>query len=143
VIAAGYALENSMRFATGVILWGGGHRFSGRFQAKNAAEEVAAALEKSVDLTDQGHAGEAVEVVQQLEQLGQSFASKIVRFLRPEKAVILDSIIRNALGYAESTEGYEEFLADCRTIRDDAKDTNPGLRVCDVEAAIFAKIQGY
>ena len=85
----------------------------------------------------------AVTEVQQLNQLGQSFASKLVRFICPTQAVILDEVIRGALGYRENADGYAEFLSDCRTLLEGAESSCRDIRICDVEAAIFAKIQGY
>lgn len=133
----------SKSFVLQVIKWGRGHRFAGRFDALNPDQTVGSALSQSAMLADQGRVGEAVEAVRRLARLGQSFASKVVRFLRPEKAVVLDSVIRERLGYPETPDGYEQFLADCQSIRAVVVDTVPGIRICDVEAAIFAKIQGY
>ena len=90
-----------------------------------------------------GDAAAAVSSLQQLRYLGQSFASKVARFLSPNTAVILDEVIRGALGYRESQDGYLEFLDDCQTTLSLLAPHHPQLRICDVEAAIFAKIQGY
>jgi hypothetical protein len=101
-------------------------------------------------LIKQGDAPGAVARVQALNHLGQSFASKQIRFLAPNKAVILDKVIRTGLGYAETVDGYKAFLADCEEILRSARsDPRIGgargslLRICDVEAALFSKLQNY
>jgi hypothetical protein len=63
--------------------------------------------------------------------------------MNPAAAVILDEVIRGALGYRESRDGYQEFLDDCQTSLALLAPYHPQLRICDVEAAVFAKIQGY
>lgn len=131
------------KFFRTAIGWGRGHRFLGRASAKNRPETVARALRDAVHSVDQGDPAEAVTRVQKLSYIGQSFASKLVRFLRPEQAVILDSVLRTNLGYAETKEGYATFIDDCRAIQRHLSDAGNALRLCDVEAAVFAQIQGY
>lgn len=131
------------QFAEQVVRWGGGQRFVGRFRQKNSDQKIASTLRQAATLADIGKTTLAVAHVQLLDQLGQSFASKLVRFICPTRAVILDEVIRGALGYRESSDGYEEFLQDCRLVLNAARVQLPELRICDVEAAIFAKIQGY
>ncbi|MFC2969494.1 hypothetical protein [Acidimangrovimonas pyrenivorans] len=143
LIASDFPVPRAAKFAADVIRWGGGHRFVGRFNQKNPPERIAVSLQHSEMLLEQDKPAEAVEVLRQLNQLGQSFASKMVRFLAPEKAVIFDSVIRGALGYAETAGGYEAFLSDCRTILNTVAEDHPHLRICDIEAAVFAKLQGY
>ena len=135
--------DESVSFAEGVIRWGRGQRFVGRFLDRNSGSAIAIALRNSVALVDRGEVSHAVASVQQLDYLGQSFASKLVRFLCPTRAVILDDVIRSSLGYMDSREGYEEFLADCTAVLNVAKQDQPSLRICDVEEAVFAKLQGY
>jgi hypothetical protein len=53
-----------------------------------------------------------------LNGLAVSFASKHLKFLAPEKAVVLDSIVSKRLGYELTPDGYQAFLNDCRRIRD-------------------------
>ncbi|PPQ44128.1 hypothetical protein [Rhodopseudomonas palustris] len=141
---------SSADFVQRVCEWGRGHRFMGRVRDNNSPEEVSLALSEGVALAQQGKVPEAVERIRCLRNLGQSFASKQLRFLEPDRAVILDSVIRNQVGYAETAEGYAEFLADCQEMLSAVRKSGrlrqeqaAALRVCDIEAAIFAKIQGY
>ncbi|WP_342637100.1 hypothetical protein [Thioclava nitratireducens] len=143
LIAADFPSDEAVQFAYDVIRWGKGHRFVDRFKTQNSPDSVSRALRQSVKLADRGNVAEGVEEIRKLSWISQSFASKIVRFLRPNAAVILDSVIRNALGYAETKDGYNAFLRDCEEMLAAVADDYPQLRVCDIEAAIFAKLQGY
>jgi len=138
-----FPVSRCARFAEEVITWGRGHRFLGRFLEKNPEENIATAMSEASASVSDGDVPGAVSRMQDLRQLGQSFASKIVRFLHPDKAVILDDVIRRSLGYRADSNGYAEFLSDCETILRAVKPDYPHLRVSDVEAAIFSKIQGY
>lgn len=143
LIAQDFPEGVAAEFAEDVVKWGRGHRFVGRFRQKNSDRAIASALRQAVAQVRKDQVTQAVSHVQQLGQLGQSFASKLVRFLCPDRAVILDEVIRTSLGYKNSLRGYEEFLIDCQYVLEHAQPTLPHLRICDVEAAIFAKIQGY
>jgi hypothetical protein len=143
IIDAGFPTDDVKAFVEAVVRWGGGQRFVGRLLNQNAADEIADALKEASAHLKAGEAADAVSRLQRLRYLGQSFASKIARFLSPTTAVILDEVIRGALGYRESQEGYQEFLTDCQETLELLVVHHPQLRICDVEAAIFAKIQKY
>lgn len=137
----------SKEFVREVCEWGRGQRFMDRIES--SPEVIAKALSEGVDLVQKGWVAEGVERVRQLSYLGQSFASKQLRFLVPSRVVILDSVIRGRLGYTENVSGYSEFLADCCTVLESVRKSTQldeayvaALRVCDIEAAIFAKVQG-
>jgi hypothetical protein len=149
LISDGFPPEAARQFVEEVCLWGGGARLVGRVAATEASR-IADALRDAVELADEGKVPNAVLEIQKLPYLAQSFASKQLRFLRPSIAVILDSVIRSKLGYPASKRGYLEFLTDCRAILDlvitSPEATRPNgerLRICDVEAAIYTKLQGH
>jgi len=135
--------DDAKAFLEAVVRWGRGHRFVGRLLDQNDAIQITRALQEAHVLLRSGQTAAAVIRLQKLRYIGQSFASKITRFLSPYTAVILDDVLRSALGYRESQDGYEEFLRDCQTVLTRLISFHPQLRICDVEAAIFAKIQGY
>lgn len=143
IIKAGFPPVDAMAFIETIVRWGGGQRFVGRLLDQNSPGQIAYALQEANALLQSGQAAAAVSKLQQLRYLGQSFASKVARFLSPNTAVILDEVIRSALGYRQNHEGYQEFLTDCQTVQKVLAPNYPELRICDVEAAIFAKIQGY
>lgn len=140
----------SVDFVQRVHKWGGGQRQMSRVRDKNPPAAVAVALSEAAGLAQRGDVSAGVECIRRLRQVGQSFASKQLRFLEPLRAVILDSVIRTGLGYAETSEGYAEFLGDCQIMLAEVQQSRAiepslaeALRVCDIEAAIFAKLQGY
>lgn len=150
LIETNFPPDASREFVREVCLWGDGDRNVNRVVELNTASEIAQALREGLALALNEQMSQGVERIKRLRRLGQSFASKQLRFLTPERAVILDSVIRHKIGYRETTAGYDAFLADiaalhqyvcastsiCPEVRD-------GLRLCDIEAAIYAKLQGY
>ncbi|MFN3591104.1 MAG: hypothetical protein ACK4TG_02830 [Thermaurantiacus sp.] len=149
LVSGGFNPEHAVKFATAVIRWGGGLRLISRFKEENCPKAVGEKLAKAWTLLsgEQGQepatVGKAVATVAQLQNIGQSFASKIVRFLAPDRAVIMDRVIRDTLGYRETQDGYAAFLSDCLAVLDALKPGYPCLRVADVDAAIFAKLQNF
>jgi hypothetical protein len=141
-VAAGFDIASCRQLLTSAMTWGRGRRNLTRVLA-NPPNDIRGAVVEANKLLTENSPAEAVERLRRLHRLGQSFASKVARFLSPDKAVILDSVIRKALGYAEDANGYRAFISDCWEAHSILKHGNPGLRICDVEAAIFAKLQGY
>lgn len=147
--AAGFPPAEALGFLRSVLIWGRGQRLKRRLE-QVTGEQVSAALEEGCNLAQAGSAAEGVDRIRLLHGLGQSFSSKLLRFLEPSRAVILDSVIRTSLGYPDSAAGYTEFLGDCQVILARvgvsdrlSRSESSRLRVCDIEAAVFAKIQGY
>jgi hypothetical protein len=150
LVGAAFAQRDAVRYVEAVCRWGRGQRFVGRVLSDNAHEDIQQTLREAYALACMGNAALGVERITSIVYLGQSFASKQLRFLAPSRAVILDEVIRSSLGYAQSIDGYEQFLGDCqsilaraRTCRQLQTGIKAALRVCDVEAAVFAKLKGY
>ncbi|MBY2983656.1 hypothetical protein [Rhizobium leguminosarum] len=147
LIASDFPPSDSREFVARVCKWGGGQRLVSRI-CKAGDATIAQSLKSAIDAIESVNVAWAIGELQHLPHLGLSFASKIARFLAPDKCVVLDSVIRTRIGYVESQEGYSEFLQDCfqllqmlRTSR--APDAAfRDLRVCDVEAAVFMKVKG-
>ncbi|EGE58172.1 UNVERIFIED_ORG: hypothetical protein GGI63_006209 [Rhizobium esperanzae] len=145
LIAADFPPADATAFIVGVCEWGRGNRNLSRI-VDAGDPTIAQSLKSAAKAIDADDVVWAIEELQQLPRLGLSFASKVARFLAPDKCVVLDSVIRTRIGYVESEEGYSEFLQDCfqllemlRTSPDLDASLRDGLRVCDVEAAIFIK----
>ncbi|MGH0364214.1 hypothetical protein NKZ04_18340 [Sinorhizobium meliloti] len=145
LIAANFPPAEATAFIEGVCEWGGGERNLSRILDAGDAT-IAQALKSANEAIDADDVVRAIWELQHLPHLGLSFASKVARFLAPDKCVILDSVIRSRIGYVESSEGYSEFLRDCtqllkmlRTSPDLEASLRDRLRVCDVEAAVFMK----
>lgn len=145
LIAAKFPPVHATAFIEGVCEWGGGNRNFSRIRKAGDAT-IARSLKSAAEAINADDVVWAIEELQHLPHLGLSFASKVARFLAPDKCVVLDSVIRTRIGYVESQEGYSEFLQDCfqlleqlRTSQDLDASLRDGLRVCDVEAAVFIK----
>ena len=144
LIEGNFEPKASADFVQRVCEWGRGHRLIGRIKAFEAAN-IATVFRKAFAMVDPA---DAVTHIQKIPYLGQSFASKHLRFLKPGEAVIFDSVIRRRLGYPETAAGYAEFLRDCQIMRERispavTRECGMPLRVCDIEAAIFAKLLGF
>ncbi len=90
----------------------------------------------------------ALRRIKQIHSLGTSFASKHLRFLRPDVCPVLDSIISKNLGYDE--HGYKQFSDDCLRIAKTLQQhgvCNPMGResgkwfAADVEMALFTYLR--
>lgn len=145
LIAYNFSERASAHFVTRVYWWSRMCRNLSRVQ-EAGAEEIAARLREAYRLIAEGRERKAIEVLCQIPHLGLSYASKIARFLDPERCVVLDKVIRERLGYSNDFHGYVAFLEDCREALKMLK-TSPlidsefraSLRICDVEAALFMK----
>ncbi|MFT8246467.1 hypothetical protein [Roseomonas sp. BN140053] len=84
-----------------------------------------------------------------LKSLGVSFGSKHAKFLAPDKAVVLDSIISTRFGYPLTLGGYGEFLGDCHALLDAVLAAGvpypfpaEGIwRVSDIEMCLFQRVR--
>ena len=130
-------------FVRMVCYWGGYAGIAGKVLKHNTKAFVAATMRRAFDLTQQGDLKAALDAMLCLNGLAVSFASKHLKFLDPNKHVVLDSIISERLGYPRTTDGYGEFVADCASILaavQSAKITRPDghpFRIADIEMAIF------
>lgn len=136
-------------FVRRVCLWGGGQRIAGRVKPKDDGTNLSTILKKSVELCHDGKISEAVShISESVKFLGISFSSKQMRFLAPRKAVILDSVIRETLGYSDNIAGYRAFHRDCDIILKLALECQrltssfrEQLRICDIEVALYLHLQ--
>jgi len=153
--AAGQALidadfndQMAVEFVYSVCVWGNYAGVYGNVVANNTAAEISAAMRGAHQETVNGDHGQALETVLALHGLGVSFATKHLKFLNPVQHVVLDSVIRDSLGYPLTTQGYLAFRSDCEVIRDSLiaqelhrHDDQP-FRIADVEMAIYRICQG-
>ncbi|MCV3765097.1 hypothetical protein [Rhizobium sp. TRM95796] len=143
--AYGFAENASVNFVGDVYNWSRMRRNADRVQ-KASGFEIAAKLRAASQQIDDGDEPKAIQTLCKIPHLGMSYASKIARFLDPAKCVILDSVIRERIGYPNDIDGYAAFLRDCRdalTLLKASPVLDPcwreTLRVSDVEAAFFMK----
>ncbi len=149
-LEAGLARPLAMALIESVCAWGNYAGIAGRVRVRNSASEISARLSEAIERSDQGRFGEGVNCIAELRGLGFSFASKVLRFLRPDHAVVLDSVISEGLGFARNVAGYDAFRAECARIADllnaptqpNPDPSNRAWRLFDVEMAIYAKFRG-
>jgi len=102
-------------FVTRVCEWGGqqGIRILSRILRHNTDTEIADALRNAFSSLGQGHLVDALTYVDKLRFLDVSFASKHLRFLRPDICPVFDSYLHDALPYTLDASGYSDFANDC------------------------------
>lgn len=146
--------NKAMLFVRLVCAWGGLR--GGNFQLfKEKVAELEAKgrslrciLQEGKETSVAGNYSNAIKAFDGTLGLGVSFRSKVLRFLCPDHAAILDSHIRKQLGYSNTANGYELFVNDCIAVRDCLNKSNlrpEGLRVwqtTDVEMGIFLSVKG-
>jgi hypothetical protein len=153
VIAADFEPEGVRTFVTEVCEWGGYAGIAGRVLKDNSSDAISRSLREAFAHLD-AHPPEiprALVSVNGVCGLGTpSYASKHLRFLRPDICPVYDDVLRNALPYSFNPDGYGAFAEDCRTISvhlSDAQIENPIARTggawyaADVEAAIYVFIK--
>ena len=142
-----FPAADTAAFVQAVCKWGNYAGVGGKVLKHNKPSTVRDALKDGHAWLHKGNPRQAIERVTSLHGLGVSFGSKHLKFLAPDHAVVLDSIIGETLGYKRTPEGYEEFVRDCATIRDllNAASIPTGRvqsnwRISDVEMAIFKSV---
>jgi len=150
LIRADFERTAVKNFVKTVCQWGGRAGVAGNVLKYNSTPTITKAMRRAHVLAAQGQIGNGLEALDDLRGLAVSFSSKHLRFLHPDKAVVLDSIISSRLGYPLTVSGYDEFLRDCLVLRD--RLNSLGLarqtlaaepwRVSDVEMAIYAALKG-
>ena len=149
--AADFAEEQLTSFIRGVCKWGNYPGIAGRvLKSKNNTlpviqrQFISATNALNSDIPDvQG----ALREINQIRGLGRpSFASKHLRFLRPDVCPVLDRTISKHLQYPLDEYGYKQFSDDCLRIAETLQQhgvSNPMGResgkwfAADVEMALF------
>ena len=150
--AAGFPEEQLASFIPRVCKWGNYPGIAGKVLKNNdlpmiRGQFIGATNALNSAIPDvQG----ALRKMKQIYGLGTSFASKHLRFLRPDVCPVLDSIISNNLGYASDEHGYKRFSDDCLRIAETLERhgvANPMDResgkwfAADVEMALFTYLR--
>jgi hypothetical protein len=127
--------------------WGGYPGIWGRVLKNNAITTICETLRTAVSFLAVGNISAALTKVNELDGLGEvSFASKHLKFLRPDICVVFDSILHDALPYTHDPRGYAGFCDDCASLArvlTANQIPNPRARkgaiwfASDVEAAVY------
>lgn len=134
-----------------VFGWGGSPYVGNKFMKHNAKklQDVHSAVLASHKYLNEKNDKAAIESLTALKGLDVSYASKHLKFLDPENAVVLDSIIVRELGYENSEDGYVEFVGKCREWKELLNEKRIACgrsregtwRVSDVEMAVFKHVE--
>jgi hypothetical protein len=145
---ADFPAEETKQFVRRVCEWGGYPGIGGRILKNNPIEALSQTLRDSLrTLLTEASTAKALTQVNALRGLGSpSFASKHLRFLKPDLCPVLDSILHDALPYPFNPDGYSEFCGDCGLLAGALLERgvrNPVVRpdgrwfAADVEAALY------
>jgi hypothetical protein len=148
LVQSNFPAQSMNDFVTRVCEWGGtqGTRILSRILKQNSDTEIADALRNASSSLAQGQFVDALTHVDKLRFLDVSFASKHLRFLRPDICPVLDSVLHDALPYTLDASGYSDFAHDCALLANQLvanQIPNPRQRaggawfVADVEGAIY------
>jgi hypothetical protein len=151
LVQSNFPPQSMNNLVTRVCEWGGtqGTRILGRILNQNSDVEIANALRNASSSLTQGQLVDALTHVDKLRFLDVSFASKHLRFLRPDICPVLDSILHDALPYTLDANGYSDFAHDCAWLANELavnQIANPRQRaggawfVADVEGAIYTLV---
>ncbi|WP_194945283.1 hypothetical protein [Limnohabitans sp. DM1] len=149
---ANFPTQAVQDFVTAVCTWGGYAGISGRILKRNSLEAIANALRSAVNQlnAEKPNVAGALACINALDSLGTpSFASKHLRFLRPDICPVFDSLLQEALPYSFDATGYAQFSKDCcslaKTLTQQKNSAAPDREMgewcaADVEGAIFAYV---
>ena len=148
--SADFAEQQLELFIRRVCTWGGYPGIGGRIINQNSTTKISKCFRSAMAKleADSPDISGALQDVNFIRGLGTpSFASKHLRFLRPDICPILDSIVSTRLNYPFNRHGYQALSSDCAKIAISLQYNqvaNPRLRVgnkwyiADVEMAIFS-----
>jgi hypothetical protein len=143
LVLKAFPVDLTADFVRKVCCWAGYAGIAGKVLRHNSQEKIAETMKRAYDHTEREDLRAALEAMLGLRGLAVSFASKHLKFLNPNRHVVLDSTISERLGYPRAPDGYCEFVADCASVLTAVKAAkvmrpsgNP-FRIADVEMAIF------
>ena len=146
LLAAGFPFPQLRTFIRAVCHWGGYAGIAGRILNRNTAQDITARFSGTTPAFACAQpAASALVSLNHLSDLGTpSFASKHLRFIRPDICPVLDSLLSQSLGYRFTAAGYQSFSTDCCSAAVQlsaagvALPTGNPWRAADVEMSIFA-----
>jgi hypothetical protein len=153
IMATDFPEKQLPTFVCNVCNWGGYPGIAARVLNQNSLATIRARFrDAAASLGNENpRLQAALLAINSIRQLGSpSFASKHLRFIRPDICPVLDSINSDRLGYHFAPQGFESLSNDCLTIARRLQEygiINPMKRengtwfAADVEMALFAYLQ--
>lgn len=148
---AGDDFRGTRRFLRQVCRWGGYYGIAVRVAASNPDDDIRNAFSCAHEKLERDDPVAALRAINRLRGLGRpAFASKFLRFMRPQSAAILDSVISRATGFRLNVQGYANLLQACHGAAAHLAGVgvlcpirpNGQWYVADIEAALYADIIG-
>ena len=147
--AAGFLLPDLQTFIEEVCAWGGptGNRVRGIVFARNDLQDVRCCFRDAWRDLQQDSIESALACINQIAGLGQpSYATKHLRFLRPDICPVMDSYVRGEApeySYGQLRQAYEDVGAGLKVQRVPNRMARASRAwfVADVDMAIFAHIR--
>lgn len=147
-VANGFRSADTRALVKRVCKWGRYSGVGGKALKYNRVGRIARKLQLSHQALMRGDYVSAITEATKINGFAVSFGSKHLRMMAPGRAVVLDSIISENLGYKRTPTGYAEFIADCENIRDMLNQqgicptpNRTSWRISEVEMAIFMSLQ--
>lgn len=149
LILGNFAFPAIGSYIRNVCKWGNFAGVGGRVIKNNTEVEIQRAFEDAYTFIsgERADVSAALSRLNRLHGLGTpSFASKHLRFLKPELCPVYDAILTDKLPYPFTPAGYAVFSNDCQEIAAKLNSANIGNPArptnlwvaADVEAAMFA-----
>jgi hypothetical protein len=154
LMQADFGFTELDHFIRGVCKWGRRAGIAVRVRNANGEDTITKNFREAVEVLSGNTNPEeapmkALTCLNRIKCLGRpSFASKHLRFLRPDICAILDSLQSRNLQYRLKAEGYREISNDCRAVAAHLNREGPQLPsgrqwgAADAEMSIFACLYG-
>jgi hypothetical protein len=143
-ISAIRSATTSLEFSKAVCMWGGGGRVWTRIEQLNHNKaDLKVRLDQWLAVADSSsNYFEAIAPGYEIPGLGVSFASKHLRWLKPDRYAVLDDVLEEGLGFAANPVGYRFFMNTLREFQ--SKNVPPidqSVTVAELESAIFLLVR--
>jgi hypothetical protein len=147
LIAGGFPPQLLKQFIVGVCKWGNYPGIGGRVLKRNTTASICSQFANAAAaFATAAPASAALSALISLKGFGVSFASKHLRFLRPDICPILDDQLSRHCGYLKTPSDYQQFANDCLSIAARLNSAGPSFSLptgapwgaADVEMSLFA-----
>ncbi|MBM6549792.1 hypothetical protein [Marinomonas ostreistagni] len=132
-LGADSSKDDYLQFSNTVCEWGRGLRVWANLK-RHHGSNLSNVLKVWLSLVEALNDEQAIYHGASIKGLGVSFASKHLRFLDPERFVVLDDVFCQGLGIALNPKGYVLFLSMLRQLQ---QQLNLELTLGDLEQGLF------
>ena len=140
-------------FVLSILAWGGsrGAQIRGNLSRYYGSETkiqsgLAQAVRDTVHSLKTGSCADAIQTITGHKGFQTPFGSKVLRMLAPERAVVYDNVLNRKMKLGWGRFAYGEFCDSCVLLAGELNKRKIGARrwkAADVEAVIYARVQGF